>query len=143
VLIRPAAALLAGIVMLGGCTLIDQRTFRRTSAPDPATAAARPLPALPLIVIRFDHPDDDYGPALTTAVQDAQVRNPAADFDVLTPIPTKASPDVQKQFIAQGSEDASVIGRALQAIGVDADRVHLGFRGDDGSPPREVRVYAR
>ena len=129
--------------MLGGCTLIDQRTFRRTSAPDPAASAPRPLPALPLIVIRFDRPDDDYRPALETAVQDAQVRNPAVSFDVLTPIPTKATPEVQRTYIAQGSEDAKTVGRNLQEIGVDADRVHLGFRGDDGSPPREVRVYVR
>jgi hypothetical protein len=74
-------------------------------------------------------------------VRDAQVRNPSASFDVLTPIPTKASQDVQKQYIQQGSEDAAVVGRNLQEIGVDADRVRLGFRGDDGSPPREVRVY--
>ena len=128
------------MLLLGGCTLVDQRTFRRTSAPD--TAAVRPLPALPLIVIRFDHPDDDYGPALATAVQDAQVRNPTASFDVLTPIPTKAPPEEQRKYIEQGSEDATVVGRNLQEIGGDADRVRLGFRGDDGSPPREVRVYA-
>ncbi|MCW3473111.1 hypothetical protein [Limobrevibacterium gyesilva] len=140
---RPAALLLAGLV-LTGCTLVDQRTFQRTPpAPTAEDVARARLPPLPLVVIRFDQLDTDYQPALAEAIEAAQARKPDVVFDVLTPIPTGEAREVQERYARQGAEDAAAVANALAAEGVPPDRVHMGYRGDPGTPPREVRVYAR
>jgi hypothetical protein len=130
-------------LLLGGCTLVDQRTFQRTPAPAADEIARASLPPLPLLVIRFDQVDTDYGPALSAVVEAAQSHKPDTVFDVLTPIPTKASREVQDRYTAQGAADATDVANALAADGVLPDRIHLGLRGDPGTPPREVRIYGR
>ena len=89
-------ALVAGLAVLaGGCTLVDQRTFRAAEAQAGVDEIARAvLPALPLIVVRFDGPIDRA--AIAQAVELAQARREAAVFDVIAPIPTGASPAVQE-----------------------------------------------
>jgi len=139
---------LAVPLLLAGCLppdfrLIDQRTFWPSHAPGTEDVARGALPKLPLAVIRFDDPDADYRPALADAVLAAQARKPDVEFDVLTPIPTAAPQEEQDQFARQGEADAQQVAMALQADGVLPDRVHIGFRGDPGSPAREVRVYVR
>jgi hypothetical protein len=141
------AALLATLLLVG-CTypdfkLIDQRTFRRTPTPSSTDVARAALPPLPLVVIRFDNLDEDYGPILAKAVDAATTVKPDVAFDVLTPMPISAPPDVQARFTSQGVRDAQDVADALVADGVSPDRVHMGFRGDAGTPPREVQVYAR
>jgi hypothetical protein len=141
------AALLATLLVVG-CTypdfkLIDQRTFRRTPTPSSTDVARAALPPLPLVVIRYDNLDEDYGPTLARAVDAATTIKPDVAFDVLTPMPIAASPDVQARFTSQGIRDAQDVADALAADGVSPDRVHMGFRGDSGAPPREVQVYAR
>ncbi len=136
-------------LLLAGCLppdfrIVDQRTFRSapaTPAPEAVTQAA--LPPLPLVVIRFDQPDLDYRPALAEAVTLAQAHNPQAVFEVLTPVPTSANTEVQRQYLTQGAADARDVARALAADAVDPDRVQIGYRADPGAPVREVRIYVR
>jgi hypothetical protein len=140
--------ILAAPLLLAGCLpwdwrLIDQRTFAPAHAPGAADVARANLPKLPLAVIRFDNLDADYRPALAEAVEAAQAHKANVEFDVLTPIPTAAAQEVQDRFARQGEADAQEVATALAADGVLPDRVHIGFRGDPGSPPREVRVYVR
>jgi hypothetical protein len=141
-------ALLLATLLLVGCTppdfkLIDQRTFRSTPTPSSTDVARAALPPLPLVVIRYDNLDEDYGPTLARAVNEATTVKPDVAFDVLTPMPIAAPPDVQARFTSQGIRDAQDVADALAADGVPPDRVHMGFRGDAGTPPREVQVYAR
>ena len=135
---------LAAALFAGGCTLVDQRTFRGPApAPTVEDVARAKLPPLPLVVIRFDQPDLDFRPALASAVDAARTRMPDVSFDVLAPIPTSAAPEVQRGYIRQGDADTSDVATALQADGVALEQIHMGFRGDPGSPPREVRIYIR
>ena len=141
-------AALALTLVLAGCLppdfkLIDQRTFWPPHAPGTAELARADLPALPLVTIRYDQPDLDYAPALAQAVEDAEAHKPNVEFDVIAPIPTGATAEVQDQFRRQGAEDTQAVANALGSAGVSMDRVHLGFRGDSGSPPREVLIYVR
>ena len=141
------AALLATLLLVG-CTppdfkLIDQRTFRRTPTPNSTEVAGAALPSLPLVVIRYDNLDEDYGPSLGQAVDAATALKPDVSFDVLTPMPIAAPPDVQARFTRQGISDAQDVANTLVIDGVPPDRIHMGFRGDSGNPPREVQVYAR
>ncbi len=141
------AAVLAGCVPQGEkpyFKLIDQRMFRGPALPPSEADIARgKLPPLPLVTIRFDQPDADYHDGLAAAIEAAQAAKPDVAFDVLAPVPVSASQDVQARFTEQGAADAQAVATALAADGVDPGRVHIGFRGDPGSPPREVRVYAR
>ncbi len=73
----------------------------------------------------------------------AQAHNAEAVFEVLTPIPTSANAEQQAAYARQGAEDAREVARAVAADAVDPDRVHMGYRGDPGTPVREVRIYVR
>jgi hypothetical protein len=144
-----ARALLLAVILLGGCRLIDQRTFQRAgAAPTPAElqrsatlAAARA--ARPLIRIAPGQLDHDWRPDLLTAVRDALLRDPNAAFDIITPIPTARGPDAQRAAVLQGSADARAVADVIQADGVDAQRLHIGARGDAGTPGRVVMVFLR
>ncbi len=145
--LRPCASV-AALLLLAGCLppdfkLVDQRTFWPPRTPGEAEIARARLPPQPLVIIRFDQLDNDYAPALAEAVQAAQARKPDVEFDVLTPIPTGAPQAEQDRFARQGAEDAQAVANALGLEGITADRVHIGYRGDPGSPPREVLVYVR
>lgn len=61
----------------------------------------------------------------------------------MAPIPTKASQAAQDMRARQGAADTARIAEAFGYASVPLDRVHVGFRGDPGNPPREVLVYAR
>ena len=140
---RRAALLLA--LILPGCTLIDQRTFERDGAGPDAAAITRSAasPKLPLVTIRFDDPDADFRPALADAIDAAQSAKPSVEFDVVAPIPTKATQAVQDRFAAQGKTDTATVAEAFGYAGILLDRVHVGLRGDPGDPPREVLVFVR
>jgi len=134
-------------LLLSGCApplkLIDQRTFWPAQTPTAGDLARGTLPKTPLVEIRFDDLDADFRPALADAVAAAQSRKADVEFDVLVPIPTTAPQEEQDRFTSQGQADAQEVASALAADGVLPDRVHIGFRGDPGSPPREVLVYVR
>jgi hypothetical protein len=164
---RLAAASLA--LLLGGCTLVDQRTFQpRPAQPGAAELAAARPDDTPLLTVRLGIPllgeptgpsfgqtldraitlsEDraglDLGSPAADAVRAGQARNPDAVFDVLALVPTRAPPAEQDRRVAQASVDALTVANALAAAGVPPARLRLGLRGDPGTPPREVRVYAR
>jgi hypothetical protein len=140
--------MLAVPLVLTGCLppdwkLIDQRTFWPQQTPNAADVARGNISKIPLAVIRFDDLDADFRPALADAVVAAQARKADVEFDVLAPIPTTAPQDEQDRYASQGQDDTQDVASALAADGVSPDRVHIGFRGDPGSPPREVLVYVR
>lgn len=134
--------LLAGLLALGGCKLIDQRTFERTPpAPSAAAVNAPPLPPLPTLTIQPDRLGSDWRARLDSAVRMAMAHNPHSHFDVLTPIPTSASRKIQDGFERAGAIDAQTVATALQEDRVDASQITIGYQGDAGKPTREVRLY--
>lgn len=140
-MVRPM--MLALLLTLGGCTLIDQRTFERTPqapAADAAAQAARPARAL--LTIRFGD-EEDWHPALQQAVEAAQSRKPDVAFEVAATVAIGATPTKQSQMLRQGTADATEIANGLLALGVDPEKVHVAVRGDAGNPPREVKVYVK
>jgi len=138
------AALAAIMILLPGCMLVDQRTFQSAAPVPGATEVARArAPALPLVSIRMDQPDQDFRPLLAEAVQAAQQRKPDVTFDVLALVPMLATPAEQDRRVAEAARDAQTVGTAMGAAGVPSERLHLGLRGDPGSPAREVRIYVR
>ena len=127
---------------LAGCTLVDQRTFRSPEAQAGADEVARArLPALPLIVVRFDAPIDQS--AIAQAVELAQARRPEAVFDVIAPIPATASRAAQEAAMAQGRTDAERVASALAEAGAPRGRIEIGARAEAVAGVREIRVYVR
>jgi hypothetical protein len=133
----------AGVLVLGGCKVIDQRTFERTSqGPQPAVLNRPALPPLPLLTMRMTDSTVDWRPAIDDAVRAAIARKPDAHFDVLTPVPTNATKAVQDKFLRDGAVDAQMVAYQLQSDRISADHITIGVQGDPGSPAREVRLYA-
>ena len=144
----PGSLLLATLLLLGGCELVDQRTVARwlggkAEAPSKAEIAGAALPALPLVTVRFDQPDMDYAPVLATAAEEALQRKAGAVFDVVTPVPTILPREEQDEFVRRGADDARAVAAALATAGVPPEQLRLGLRSDAGQPVREVRVYVR
>jgi hypothetical protein len=133
------------LVLLAGCELVDQRTVARWlgEAPAAPAEAGRALPALPLVVIRFDQPDVDYAPALSEAAQAALARKANAVFDIVTPVPTALPAAEQDAIARRGAADARAVADTLATQGVPPGQLRLGLVGDAGAPAREVRVYVR
>ncbi len=137
------------LLMLAGCQLVDQRTFERAGLYPGASQLARAdyaqraLPPPPLAVIRFGSADIGWQSALIAASRDARERKADVAFDVVAPIPTRASLAVQDAAQKSGAADAAAVARVLEGDGVSADQIHIGARGDPGQPPREIEVYVR
>ena len=130
-------------MLLAGCTIIDQRSFRPPpAAPGAAEIARAKLPPLPLITVRFDAAELDRA-AIGSAVDLAFARQPSAIFDVVAPVPGGATREAQAAAIRQGRADSEIVANALAAAGAPRERIQLGLRADPGTPPREVRVYVR
>ncbi len=137
-----AAALLA-LLLLGGCKLIDQRTFETTPTAPAAAQLNRPgLPPLPLLTMNPANPNTDWQTPLGEAVLAAEARKPDVRFNVVTPIPTSATQAVQNTYAKNGQADAQAVAWQLQADGIAPDHISIRFQGDPGAPPREVRLYA-
>ena len=143
---RGVAAVVSALLALSAtsCTLIDRSTFRRAGQAPPSSQLARAdLPQLPLLTIRFDNPDQDIQPPVNQAVEAVNAIKPNAQYDVVTLIPIKASEQVQNAAARNGQQDTAAVVQALGYAGVTLDNVHVGYRSDEGSPPREVLVFAR
>lgn len=137
---------LALALVLAGCKLIDQTTF----APDLQVSGAAELAALPpvagrvpLLAIRYTRPDPDYAEPLRSAVAAAEQRRPGSSFDVVAVIPALADPARFSRALAQGSQDAASVMRAMLALGVPETRIRLGAATEPATGVREVRVYIR
>ncbi len=133
-----------GLSLLGGCTLVDQRTFERAGkTPGDADLARATLPPLPLLTIPFSSPDVDFQSAVQQAADAVLALKPDAEYDVVAPIPINAPQAVQDEAERNGQADTARVVSALGYAGVTLDKVHVGFRSDGGTPPREVMVFVR
>ena len=124
------------LLLLGGCTLIDQRTFN----PNAGVAPIVPPPAAPLVDTPIDpralftlRPPATLNAAaqqtLARVVRAALARKPTATFAVVAVAPAPGD----------GSGQAETVLRALFAAGVAPGHAFLGARS--GSPA-EIRLYA-
>lgn len=133
--------LIAALLTLAACRLVDQRTFE-PKASGPSAAQLKPSPPrASALTITFLDPNEDWVPSLRDAVHSAQAHQPDVHFRIVTPVPTSASREVQDRFIKQGAADATMIAREMEAAGVSPDHITVGLRGDPGSPPREASIY--
>ena len=128
---------LAAVLLLAGCKLIDQTTFA-PSPEEPAAKSEAPKadPRPPLITIGYATPDPNYQELLRYAVRAAETRAPGVQYDVVATLPAGADAEA-------GQQRASEVMRDIMAQGVPASRVHLGLRAAPAGGAQEVRVYVR
>lgn len=134
-----AVKALALLLLLGGCTLIDQTTFDSKAAQAPVIPPAPPAPPGPppgppaLVVIAPGAAD--YRASLDRAVAAARARKPDVVFNVV---------EVQAADAAlPAGTDAEAVARAIVADGVAPARVRLVARPEAGGRAREIRVYVQ
>lgn len=127
------------LLLLGGCTLIDQTTFDPKAAQAPVIPPAPPAPPGPppgppaLVVIAPGA--TDYRASLDRAVMAARARKPDVVFNVV---------EVQAaDAVVPVGTDAVAVARAIVADGVLPDRVRLVARPEAGGRAREIRVYVQ
>ena len=139
---RSLSLLLAVSVLVGGCTLIDQRTFNPRAGqgplPPPSTA---PGPPPPLITIDFEKPDPVYEAQLRGAVDQALARKPSVVFDVVTVVPATGTAEQQVDAAISIRADAREVARIIADQGASPDQVHLLARAEPGAAGRQVQVY--
>ncbi len=116
--------------------LVDQRTFwPEVERPDPTKI--KPLPKLPLAVIRFNAGAADFTQDLSAAVEAALIRKPDVEFNVVTPVAPGAEPS------KASARDATDVAHVIAEQSVPTERIHIGTIEDSGAAAREVRVYVR
>ena len=127
------------LLLVGGCTLIDQRTFdpHASEAPviPPAPPAAPGPPPGPPALVVIAPGVTDYRASLADAVRAARARKADVVFNVV---------EVQAADAAVPMGTAGVeVARAITAAGVPAQRVRLVARPEASARVGEVRVYVQ
>ncbi len=134
------AAILLSALLVGGCTLIDQRSFETPgSTPAPASLAV-PAASRPLAI---SDAAAGWPARLAATARDAAIRDPALRFDLLAPVPLGGTAAGRGAARARGEVLLQQAATALEAAGIDAARIRLGLRGDPGTPGPLVELYAR
>ena len=131
------------LLLLCGCTLVDQRTFNPSAGMAP-TVQARPVAAVPqapagppaLLTLRIP---GDHDAAIRDAVAAARARKRDVMFDVQASVPLDAVPTIEEAAAA----DAAAVARSIVAAGVPQSRVRLTARPEAGAEPRDIRIYVR
>jgi hypothetical protein len=150
---RSAAIVLAAALSLGACSFPDTAFWKSGAPPADALVTAKPLaqpPAAatqasapahpaqpeerkPFIVIRFEHPDPDYGEALYAALSGALQRRPGVAFDLVA---------VTRDTGAAERNLADVM-HIMAEMGMPADRLSLSAVAAADASTDEVWIYLR
>jgi hypothetical protein len=137
--------IVAPLVLLAACHLVDQRDFDPNAGRKPVPPAAKPGKSVPgpapLITITYTTPEPDYSAGLADAVKRALAVKPNVLFSVQTLVPLAATPGGQAASLQTGAAAGREIGDAIVADGADQGQIELTVRGDPSVHSQEVRVF--
>ena len=136
-----APSLLALLLVLTGCKLVDQTTFNPNAGKLPTPPVVVGAVAPPLLTIRVNDPSLSYEPVLRQQVAAALARKADVVFDVVTVVPATGAPGAQTAAASAVIADARQIARTINDEGVDDTRIHLAARSEPGLAVREIRVF--
>lgn len=108
-----------------------------------AAAPSRPIPSLPLIVIRFDTPNEPYKEALRSAILSALKRRPDARFEVVALSPRKPDKAESLAALARSKRRAEEVILKLRKLGVPTDRISQSTIFDPLTQSSQIYVFAR
>jgi len=106
-------------------------------------ASADPAGRRPLVVIRFDRPNVAFEQPLYTAVSQALERRPGVRFDLVAVTPSRAVSAQGAFGGASAKRNAEAVLRALNGMGLPADRVALSAQTSAAAFTPEVHLYVR
>ncbi|WP_282761015.1 hypothetical protein [Komagataeibacter saccharivorans] len=148
---RPAcrAILLAALCVpvMGGCTLVSQKTFDR-HAGDPPRLPQTPPPPVPgpdspaLVTITAGTPDTQWKPIVRAAVMDALSRKPNALFTVVVDVPANAAgapPDMRQGTVADGQP----VLQAIMDAGAGSAQTELDARSVSPTGATQICIYVQ
>ena len=128
--------LLAAVLALSGCHLIDQTDF----LPRPPVVAAPPVPdpetRPALVTIDYVKANPDYATALGNAIKAVETRRPGSLYDVVSVVGTPSDAPL-------GGSRAAEVMTSIEAQGVIPARIQLGLKLESGRKTQQVRVYLR
>jgi len=143
---RVVLAAAACLPVLGGCTLVSQKTFNR-HAGDPPQLPQRPPPPVPgmdrpaLVTIVAGTPEAQWKPAVRAAVADALSRKPNALFTIVVSVPERADgslPDMPKVVDADGQP----VLQAVMDAGAGGGQTEMDARSVPANSATQVCIYA-
>ena len=143
-----ALLVLAVLGTLGGCKLVDQRSFdaradRKPVPHVPPPPPGRPL-APPLALVRFGAGPGDWQPGLSAIVRQALARKPLALFRVETVVPAHGTPQAQAVRLADAAgQDGRMVADTIVAAGASSAQVEMTASSDAAVTQPEVRVTVR
>ena len=130
--------------MLGGCTLIDQQVVAQWFNNKPPAPPPKPVASGALMTITLGSASLDSDlPAVHQAVAQALGRKPDVEFDVVTVVPSTGTPAQQVAAAEAVTSDARTVARAINADGVDDNRIHLAARAEPGVTERQIEIFVR
>jgi hypothetical protein len=112
------------------------------AAPAPAAGATEP-DRRPLVVLRFDRPNADYGDTLYTALSGALARRPAANFDLVAVAPPAANASEVASNADASKRNLEKVMRSIADMGMPPDRLTLSATTSADVSSSEVRIYVR
>ncbi|MCQ8241643.1 hypothetical protein [Rhizosaccharibacter radicis] len=149
---RTGAGLLAcSLVLVGGCKLVDQRTFNPSAnrpPPPPVLPAGppgrAPAPVPPLAAIPEGAPPESWKAALSGVARAALDRKPNVLFRVISRVPTRGGPDAQATALASaGKGTAQQVADVLTAAGAAPAQVELSGESVPGLTGPDVQVFVK
>ena len=98
---------------------------------------------VPLVVVKFDHPDVDYQQILYAALNQALQNRPGANFQVVAVSPTRGTAASVQIAQSTARRHAQDVMRSMTDMGVPATRLNVASTTDPSATTSEVRVFVR
>lgn len=144
----PIAVLALVLASLGGCKLLDQRSFDPDAGKPPKPvlppAPPAPKPRPPFLEIRSGTPEEQYGPVVDNAVKVALARKENALFVVQLLAPTDPDPAVQaRDLTVLTRTELQPVARRIIAAGAQPIQVEMHANADPSVTHPVIRVDVR
>lgn len=118
-------------------------TFNSQNTQGATSLAGQPSQPRPLMTIRFDKPDVNYQQPLYVAVNEAMGVYPDAQFELVAVAPGQGNAAKMAIENSRSRRNAEDVLRAMNQMGVPAEKVILSASSNPNSDTSEVQLYIR
>ncbi|WP_455373037.1 hypothetical protein [Limibacillus halophilus] len=145
------ALLLGGLLLLSACAYSDERLFSESggvitvSSSGAVQQASQPEAPenAPLVIIRFDQPEVDYGAALGQILERARAKRPDAGFDLVAVSPSIGSEEEVAAKRRAARDRGTQVFSTMEELGVPREIMTLASTVSPAVTVNEVHIYLR
>jgi hypothetical protein len=101
------------------------------------------MSGMPLVVIKFEHANEDYQQILYAAITQALQSRPGAAFSIVAVSPTRGTATAVRLAQTSAERHAQDVMRSMTDMGVPPSRLAVASQTDPGVRTSEVRVFVR